>query len=227
MRRGVPQIPLDLGFRPALGGEDFLVADGNAEAMAWIDRWPGWPATAIAIHGPPGCGKTHLAHVFAAVSGAPLMAAAALRDDMPPRLLAAAAVVVEDADRGVDEEALLHLYNAAREAGRHLLLTGRAAPAQWRLSLPDLRSRLVAIPAVGIRPPDDALMAALLVKLFADRQLRVSHDAVRYLATRIERSFAAAREVVAAIDVRALAERRELTVPLLRDVVEGQNRLSE
>lgn len=224
MTSATPQFPLDLGFRPALGGEDFLLAEGNAEAMAWIDRWPDWPATAIAIHGPPGCGKTHLAHVFAAVSGAPLVAAATLREDAPPRLLASRAVVVEDADRGVDEEALLHLYNAAREAGRQLLLTGRAAPAQWRLTLPDLRSRLVAVPAVGIRPPDDALMAALLVKLFADRQLRVGHEAIRYLVTRLERSFAAAREAVAAVDARALAERRELTVPLLRQVLEGMER---
>lgn len=214
------QLPLDLALRPALGGEDFLVADCNAQAMAWLDRWPDWPAPALAIHGPAGCGKTHLAHVFAARSGAPLVAAASLRGDDPPRLLEHPAVVVEDADRGVDEEALLHLYNAAREAGRCLLLTGRAAPARWPIALPDLRSRLVACPAVGIRPPDDALMAALLVKLFADRQLRVGGDVISFLVARIERSFAAARAVAAAIDAAALARRREVTLPLAREVVE-------
>lgn len=215
------QLPLDLGHRPTLGRDDFLVAACNAEAVAWLDRWPDWPAPAVAVYGPEGCGKSHLAQVFAARSGALVLTAAALRVDDPPRLLAMVpAVVVEDGDRGVDETALFHLYNLAKEQGCTLLLTGRPPPAQWPLSLPDLRSRLNAIPAIGIAPPDDALIAGLLVKLFADRQLRIGHEVVAYLLARMERSFAAAHAVVEALDRSALAEKREITVPLARRVLE-------
>lgn len=214
------QLALDLGHRPALGLEDFMASPGNAEALAWLDRWPEWPAPAIAVHGPAGCGKTHLAHVFAARSGAVILPAAALTRDDPPRLLPdAPALAIEDADRGVDEVALFHLFNLAKETGRKLLLTGRAAPARWGLALPDLRSRLLAIPCVAIEPPDDELLALLLVKLFADRQLKVPAEVVAYLLPRLERSFAAARALVAAVDAAALAEKREITVPLVREAL--------
>lgn len=215
------QLTLDLGYRPALGGEDFLVAACNAEALEWLDRWPDWPGPALVVHGPPGCGKTHLAHVFAARSGAPVLAAAGLHRDDPPRLLAAArALVLEDADRGVDEVALFHLYNMVKECGARLLLTARLPSGRWPVALPDLASRLKAVTNVAIQPPDDALMAALLVKLFADRQLRVGQELVAYLLPRLERSFDALREVVARLDAAALAERREITVPLARQVLE-------
>ncbi len=216
------QLPLDLGHRAALGREDFLVAASNAAAMDWLDRWPAWPAPALVVHGPAGCGKTHLAHVFAARAEAPVIAAAALTVAAPPRLLAEArAVVVEDADRGVDEVALFHLYNLAKEHGAHLLLTARAPTAHWSTALPDLRSRLRSVPHVAIQPPDDALLAGLLIKLFADRQLRVAQEVVAYLLPRLERSFDAVRRLVAALDAAALAERREITVPLARRVLEG------
>lgn len=217
------QLPLDLGHRPALGRGDFLVAPCNAEAVAWLDRWPDWPAPALSVHGPDGCGKSHLARVFAARADAPVLAAAELTAADPPRLFGPwRAVVVEDADRGVDEEALLHLYNLAREAGRHLLLTARAAPARWPLLvLPDLRSRLNAAPAATIAAPDDALLAGLLVKLLADRQLKVGREVVEFLLPRMERSFADAQALVARLDGAALAARREITVPLARQVLEA------
>lgn len=220
---GARQLPLDLGLAAALGGEDFLVAACNADAVAWIDRWPAWPAPGLVVHGAAGCGKTHLAHVFAARAGAPLIAAAALTRAGPPDLLAGRrAVVVEDADRpGGDAQALLHLYNLAREQGAQLLLTARLPAAQWRTTLPDLASRLRALPHAAILPPDDSLLAGLLVKLFADRQLRVGQEVVAYLLARLERSCEALRAAVAAIDAAALAERREVTVPLVRKVVEG------
>jgi chromosomal replication initiation ATPase DnaA len=215
------QLPLDLGHRPALGGEDFLVAPCNAEALEWLDRWPDWPGPALVVHGPAGCGKTHLAHVFAARSGAPVLAAAGLHRDDPPRLLAAArALVLEDADRGVDEVALFHLYNLVKEAGAKLLLTAALPSGRWPVALPDLASRLKTAPNAAILPPDDALMAALLVKLFADRQLRVGQELIAYLLPRLERSFQALRQVVAKLDAAALAERREITVPLARRVLE-------
>lgn len=221
---GRRQLALDLGHRPALGREDFMVSAGNRQALAWLDRWPDWPAPAIAVHGPAGCGKSHLAHVFAAQTGAVILPAATLTRVDPPHLLpAASALAVEDADRGVDEVALFHLFNLAKETGRCLLLTGRSAPARWSLKLADLRSRLRAIPNVGIEPPDDALLAALLVKLFADRQLKVPAEVIAYLLPRLERSFTAARALVEAVDAAALAEKREITVPLVREAMSRGN----
>ncbi len=195
------QLALDLGHRPALGREDFLVAPCNEDAVAWVDRWPDWPGPALVIHGPAGCGKTHLAWVWRRRSGA------------------TEAAVVEDADRPVDDVALFHLYNRHAEEGGHLLLTARTPPARWPGRLPDLVSRLAAAPTVAIGPPDDTLIAQVVVKLFADRQLEVGAEVVSYLVTHMERSFAAARHLVAAADAAALAAKRPITVPLVRDVL--------
>ncbi len=218
------QLPLDFDHRPALSGEDFLVAPGNAGAVAWLDRWPDWPGPLLAIHGPAGCGKTHLAQVFMAASGARAIGADALGGTEPRHLLAGArACVVEDAEAflgGDLEEALLHLYNTVQETGRHMMLTARRPPARWPVRLADLRSRLKAATAVGIGPPDDPLITAVIVKLFVDRQLRVDADVVSFMLTRMERSFETARTLVAAVDRAALAERRNITVPLVRGVME-------
>ncbi len=215
------QLPLDLGHRTALSVGDFLVAPCNAEAHAWLGRWPDWPGPGSVIFGPAGCGKTHLAHLFAAAAGAVAIAAADLAIDDPPRLLdAAAAVVVEDCDGGgLDETALFHLINLARETGRFLLLTARQAPSRWTVALPDLRSRLLAMPALAIGAPDDQVLAAVLVKLFADRQIRVGEEVLAYLLGRMERSFAAAAALVERLDKAALAGRRAVTVPLAREVM--------
>ena len=217
------QLSLAFDHRPSLAGEDFLVAPGNAEAVAWIDRWPDWPATALALYGPSGCGKTHLSRVFMASSGARSVSLEALAaTEVPLRLADAPACVVDDAEDGLAEgleEPFLHLYNRVREAGCHLLLTARRPPTRWPVALADLRSRLNAAGVVEIGPPDDALIAGVLVKLFADRQLRVASGVVSFMLTRMERSFAAARRLVAAIDAAALAQRRNVTVPLVRQVL--------
>jgi chromosomal replication initiation ATPase DnaA len=222
------QLALDLGHRPALGREDFLIAACNRDAVAWLDRWPDWPAGGLAIVGPPGCGKSHLAGVWRAASGAPLLAPADLDRAEPATLLGgAAACAIDDADRdiaGTDRErALLHLYNYLREARGQLLLTGRTPPARWPIALADLRSRLAALPAVAVGAPDEALIAAVLVKQFADRQLRVGEDVIAFLTARLERSFDAARQIVAAIDRAALSGRRPVTVPLAREVLLGSS----
>jgi DnaA regulatory inactivator Hda len=214
------QLPLDLGFRPALGREDFFVAPGNAAAVAWIDRWPDWPGHALALYGPGGCGKSHLAQVFAARGAARVEPAAALSvarvaDWARP----GAAVALEDADRGVDERALFHLYNALAEQRGWLLLTGQSAPARWAVALPDLRSRLSAMPTAAIEPPDDAMMQAVLVKLFADLGIAVSPEVVAYLLKHMERTFAAARRVVAQADRESLAGQRAVTVPLIKQIL--------
>lgn len=221
------QLPLDLGHRPALSAGDFLVAPCNAEAHAWLQRWSAWPGSVLVLTGPAGCGKTHLAHLFGASTGAATIAAADLTVETPPLLLAAAkAVAVEDCDRAaaagqLDEAALFHLINLVRETRGHLLLTGREPVARWPLRLADLISRLRAMPAVAIGAPDDALLAAVLVKQFADRQIKVGEEVVSYLLGRMERSFAAAAGLVESLDRAALAGQRAVTVPLARAVLDG------
>jgi chromosomal replication initiation ATPase DnaA len=207
------QLVLDLGHRPALGREHFLVAPSNEAAVAWLDRWPGWPAAALVVHGPPGCGKSHLVEAWRARSGASIE-----RD--PARLgeVGVAALALDDADR-LPERDLLHLYNIVAEARGHLLLTALRPPVLWDVRLPDLRSRLLAAPSVAIGAPDDALLGAVLAKLFADRQLQVAPEVIQWLLRRIERSFAGARDAVARLDAAALALKRPITVPLAREVL--------
>lgn len=217
------QLPLPLPHRPSLEGDDYLVAPCNEEAVAWIDRWPDWPGPALAVVGPAGSGKTHLASVWAASSGARFMEADELTGPEGGLAPGDGALILDDADRlmgaRVCEEALFHLLNGLHGAKGRLMLTGAAPPTRWPVGLPDLRSRLGAIPVAEIGPPDDALIAALVIKLFADRQLRISGEAVRFLTARMERSFEAASRVVDAIDRRALAQRRAVTIPLIRDIL--------
>jgi len=211
------QLPLDLAHRPALGRDDFLVAPANEAAVAWLDRWPNWPAPALVLTGPAGSGKTHLAQVFAARSGA-LALEDLLAAPLPDLVGAARAVILENA-MAAPEETLLHLYNLLAERGGHLLLPAREPPARWGIALPDLRSRLLAAPVAALQPPDDSLLAAVLVKLFADRQLPVGAEVLAYLVPRLERSFDAAARIVAALDRAALAAHRPVTVPLAREVL--------
>lgn len=213
------QLPLELGHRPALGREDFLVADSNRAAVAWIDAWPNWPARALVLHGPAQSGKTHLAEVWRARSGAIRIEAAALTAAAVPDLLGAArAAVIEAADTAA-EEPLLHFYNLVLERAADLLLTAIEPPNRWPVRLPDLRSRLLAAPAVAIGAPDDALFRAILAKLFSDRQVRVNAEVIDYLGVRLERSFAAAAAAVAVIDHAALARHRPITVPMVRQAL--------
>jgi chromosomal replication initiation ATPase DnaA len=215
------QMPLDLGHRAALGREDFLVAPSNRDAVAWLDLWPNWPAPGLVVYGPEACGKTHLAEVWRARSGARMVAPADIAGREAPAITGdATALVIEGADHVVDERALLHVFNYVAAQGGSLLLTAAAAPAQWRLQLADLRSRLAALPAIAVGAPDDPLIEAVMVKQFADRQIRVAPDVIAYLVPRLERSLATVRAVVAALDAAALAERRPVTVPLARHVLD-------
>ena len=216
------QLPLDLGHRASFSGEDFLIAPCNRDAVAWLDRWPDWPGPGLALHGPAGCGKTHLAHVFQAGAKARLLTPADLPRGPAPQLLAGARAAVLDGGPPLEERALLHLYNHIAEIGGHLLIIAPEAPARWPIKLPDLASRLSAMPAVRIDPPDDRLMEALLIKLFGDRQLAVPPEVVTYLTRRVERSFDTLRHVVDLLDRESLARRRAITLPLAREIVERE-----
>lgn len=218
------QLPLELPLRSARGMDDFLVSDSNSEAVALIDRWPDWQSWAAVLHGPEGCGKTHLGEVWQNRSGAQRWLARGLDDRAVRDLAASRALLVEDIDQGIaDERVLFHLLNIAREQKGSVLLTSRAPPGEQDIPLPDLRSRLRALPAVGIAAPDDALLGAVLVKLFADRQVAVEPLVIGYLLTRMERSMAAATTIVDRIDRHALALRRKVTRQLAAEVLKDES----
>ena len=219
----VDQLTLELGLpAPTYAREDFVVSAGNRDALAWIDRWPDWPAPALALNGPSGCGKTHLGRIWAARANALVMEGADLEGKSVPDLTALAStaseIVIDHAERA-PERGLFHLYNLMRERGRHLLLISEAPPAHWKIMLPDLASRLRAAPAVAVAPPDDELLGSIILKQLADRQLHAGPGVVQYLVSHMERSADAARRVVAALDQRALAEGREISRSLATDVL--------
>lgn len=189
----------------------------NREALAWLARWPAWPGPALILHGPPGSGKSHLARIWSTRTGARWLEHASLATVDPN---GHGAWVLEDVEPVIDETALLSFYNRLREGGGHLLLTARRPVGAWTLLLPDLASRLRAAPVVAIGPPDDALLGAVLLKLFADRQLVVSEALIEYLVRHMERSFGAAQAVVAGLDSMSLRLRRPITVALARALLE-------
>lgn len=222
MNTPAEQLPLDLGHRTAMGREDFLIAPGNQDAVAWIDLWPDWPAPALVLYGPAASGKSHLAAVWRDQSGAVKVEAREAAGKTGEELAALGRhLVLDDADRLIGqvagEKALFHLYNIFKEEGRTLLLTMTDAPVRRAFALPDLASRLRAAPGVAIREPDDALLAAVLVKLFSDRQLRVPAEVVNYIIPRIERSFEAARFIATQIDEKALESQKTVTVPFIKE----------
>ena len=217
------QLSLALGHRESFDRANFLCGSGNETALALIDRWADWPARAIALIGPEGAGKSHLAAIWATAAGARVIDAQALDAASVPQALATGALAVEDADRGkLDEAALFHLLNLAREQSAFLLITARRPPASWATRLPDLASRLRALPVVVLDPPDDALLAAVLVKLFADRQLAVEERLIEFLVHRIERSFVAAQAAVAELDSEALRLKRPVNRALAAEILRGR-----
>ncbi|WP_370282945.1 DnaA ATPase domain-containing protein [Pseudooceanicola sp.] len=208
------QLNFDLPARPALGRDDFFVAEPNAVALALVESWPDWPNRKLLIIGPTGSGKTHLAHVWATRSRARLIPAYLLPQENIPAL-AAGPVVIEDAQEiagnETAEHALFHLHNHLLAEGQSLLLTANTAPQHWGLHLPDLASRMQGTTSVSIDLPDDRLLAVVLAKLFADRQIVPHGDVIPYLLRRMDRSFADAQRIVAAIDALSLSEKRDVT----------------
>jgi len=222
-RRGPVQLPLELALAPRFGREHFLKAPSNAAALAMVERWPDWPDRLLTLIGPAGSGKSHLLAIFAARSQALVPDPARL--PTPAELSAAApgAVALDGLDRIGDETALFHLLNFAVEHGVFVLMAARRPPTAATVRLPDLLSRLRRAPMVEIGAPDDALMRAVLEKLFRDRQLAVEPPALAYAALRLERSLEAARVFVATLDRAALAQRRPVTRALAAEVIEAMD----
>jgi len=214
------QLAFALPHAESLTRDNFMEGSANAQALALVDAWPDWPNRVMMLVGPEGSGKSHLASIWAAEAGARSVAAHTLTPANMPGELATGALVVDDLDpAAVDERALFHLLNLAREDEAYVLMTGRTLPSAFPVELRDLRSRLRAVSVVPLTPPDDQLFRALIVKFCADRQMTVDESIVSYLATRIERSFAAARQAVELLDGEALRQRRPVTRALAAEVL--------
>ena len=213
------QLALALDHAESFARDDFLEGPSNASGLALVDRWPDWPSPVMALAGQRGTGKSHLASIWARQSGARFLSARALDVASLPGALSTGALVVEDLAEGeFEERALFHLLNLAREERAYLLLTARGAPSAWNIVLPDLASRMRAVPVVNLSPPDDALLRAVLVKLFADHQLEVDENMLSFLLARIERSFSAARAAVQHLDREALRRGRPVTRALAAEL---------
>lgn len=213
------QLRLDLDKPPLYGRENFIVSTSNAAAVAAVDSWPAWPGGKLALIGPAGSGKTHLARAWAARVGA-VDATPASGVDGPPSLVP---ILLEDADRRHAEELLFHLDNRA-DAGATLLVTGRTPPAGWPVSLPDLRSRLNAMTVANIEPPDDEVLLGVMDKLFSERNIKPKPGVAAYALLRIERSVPAVQDLVRVLDECAGAEKREITPALVRQVLQADPR---
>ncbi len=205
------QLPLDLGHTPGFSRDDLVVSQANAQAVALVDRWPDWPAPVVVLAGPAGAGKTHLASIWRNMSAAVTLKGTDIETHLPT-LDATRPVLIDDADLGpLDQNGLFHLINQIRGAGSFLLLTARRFPSAWGVTLPDLASRLKAAATVEIDEPDDLLLAGVITKLFADRQVEVDPAVVQYLVRRIERSLSTAMSVVERLDQAGLEQKTRIT----------------
>jgi chromosomal replication initiation ATPase DnaA len=216
------QLAFALPHAESFTRDNFLEGPANAAGLALVDSWPDWPNRIMLLVGPQGSGKSHLAAIWAEQAGARSTSAHALTAAAVPAALATGALVVDDLKSDVDERALFHLLNLAREDEASVLITARAPPSALAIELRDLRSRLRAIPTVLLLPPDDQLFRALIVKFCADRQLAIDEAVVSYLTTRIERSYAAVRQAVELLDTEALRLGRPVTRALAAELLRGQ-----
>ncbi len=220
MRVPPRQLALDLSLPESLSRDDFLVSDSNEAALTMVESWPDWPAQVLALCGPPGSGRSHLGAIWAELSGARRLSARELEIARIPTALATNALLLEDVDAQVPATAMFHLLNAAREQGAFLLLTVTEHPSSWVITLPDLVSRLRAVPVVMLEPPDDGLLRAILVKLAMDRQLLIDAETIEYCARRMDRSLSAARSLITALDSEGLETGRRVTRQLASRVLD-------
>ena len=218
------QLPLDLPIETRLEAEDFLISPSNERAFHYLEKWPNWPDRVLLLTGPEASGKSHLAAVWSAQSRAWTEKASDIVLDRVPHLVSSGALVIEDCDQStLDEHAMFHLVNAARERGTYLLLTARKGPMEWNIKTPDLISRLRLAPEVKIDRPDDALLNAVLFKLFIDRQLVIDTTIIAFIQSRIERSIAAARDFVERLDREGLARGKPITRSLAAQLLKVED----
>ena len=213
------QLVLALDHSVSFAPEDFLRGPSNASALTLVDRWPDWPDRMVAMIGPEGSGKSHLASIWADVTGARVLSAKLLPATDLPAAFATGALVLEDLEfAGLDERTLFHFLNLAREQRAFVLITSRSPLSTFPVAIRDLASRMRALPSVTLTSPDDALLRALMVKLAADRQIAMDETVVNFLANRIERSFAAARAAVHQLDEEAMRQHRPVTRALAAEL---------
>jgi chromosomal replication initiation ATPase DnaA len=222
MPESARQLRLDLEVSSPFRRADFIVSPANADALKALDAWPQWHGRCLTLVGPTGSGKSHLAHTWADAAGATVLKHEAAADAHALARLAGRPVLLEDADRGVSDETLFHLINMAGAPGGGLLLTARMPPGGWPTDLPDLRSRLNALPIAELLPPDDAVLSAAFDKFFRERSILPAGDLIPYLLRRIERSIPRAREIVAVLDETADAEQRPISRALARRILESE-----
>lgn len=216
------QLVLALPHAESFAREDFLAGPSNAAALALIERWPDWPSPVMALVGPEGSGKSHLAAIWAEMAGARVLSARLLGDSDLLAAFATGALLLEDIDASaLDERALFHLLNLAREQEAFVLITAREPLAGLKAGIRDLVSRLRAVPSIALEPPDDALLRALIMKLASDRQIEADQSLVNFMANRIERSFVAARAAVTLIDEEAMRRKRPVTRALAAELLRG------
>jgi DnaA regulatory inactivator Hda len=224
------QLLLDLSIKPNYSRIDYIESPCNWEAAHWIHRWPDWPMKMIAVYGEPGCGKTHLAHIWQEKTGARFLMPSDVLNLTPRDALGeASAIVLDDADALFEKEGdphaalredwMFHFYNLAKERGVDLLLCSLQPPTQWMVTLPDLRSRLATILSVAINPPDEGALKAVLFKLCSERGMTLSVEVGEYILRRVERSFDRVRSLVTTLDHRTLSQHRQLTLGLVREVL--------
>tara|TARA_Y100000814_G_scaffold288753_1_gene260680 strand:- start:244 stop:921 length:678 start_codon:yes stop_codon:yes gene_type:complete len=217
------QLILNLHHRPAFGREDFFVSSCNEEAIAYIDLWPDWPAPLTWLCGAPGSGKSHLAAVWQEKSGACHIKQSTVGENIK-KVSPDFCIFTLDLSEGIENEILLlNFYNVVAEYRGSILVTAFSPPARSKFSLPDLGSRLKSSPVINLKRADDGLLEAVLIKLFTDRQLKVQAEVIPYLVRRMDRSIAAAQEIVSLIDDVALAEKKMITVPLVRSIIKNSD----
>ena len=220
------QLPLVFEHQPQTGRDDLLVSGRLKAAVTIIDSWPRWPSPVVILAGPVGSGKSHLAAIWREASAA--VPIHPIDGGDAADVAARHPVLFEDADRrGFDDRALFHVINSVRENGTGLLITSRLWPASWPVELADLRSRLKAATVVEIGEPDDELLAQVLVKLLADRQLTIDDRLVGYIVARMERSLAAAQEIVDRLDRLALSRGTRISRPLALEVLDALGKTRE
>lgn len=222
------QLPLEFSPCPSLDKEDFLIADCNVEAAQMIDSWPDWPFFAICIYGDAGCGKTHLANVFAGNIAThenypyriPSVEAKDIKLDTPHKLFARhRCLIIENLTPKINQEAMFHLYNLYRNEGGNILFTAPQAPARMHFALPDLRSRLNIMPSIEIKSPDDELLSCLIVKLFMDRQIIISPEIIDYILANMQRSFSYARKLVETVDHISMARKSAISSAIIKEAI--------